>query len=206
MRQKPKNVIMDMENKFDERLTRWTEISVSQLSTANNILITIASGILAFIFKRKLVQGIVINTDLEINYTQLFYVCSLLLLLISIGLGIAVLFTRLYDFRITRHILYVRKQIYKKHNGAEIKVKPDVRDINFCHRLRTFIAILFVKIPFISGNQIEAAKPESFGFDNDFKKLLNYSTILGTASWRWTKLQVASFMLSIFFYVLHLLF
>jgi hypothetical protein len=195
-----------MDNKFDERLTRWTEISVSQLSTANNILITISSGLLAFIFKRKLIHDIVINTDFKLNHVQLFYVCSLLFLLISIGFGLAVLFTRLYDFRITRHILHIKKKISIKHNGAEIKVKSDATDINFCHRLKTLIAILFVKIPFISAGQIETSKPENLGFDNDFKKLLNYSKILGTSTWRWTKLQAGSFMLSVFTYILHLIF
>lgn len=195
-----------MENKFDERLTRWTEISVTQLSTTNNILLTAASGLLALIYKRKLIKDIIVNVDLDVNYIQLFYVCSLILLLISICIGVAVLFTRLYDFRITRHILRVRKRIYIKHNNAEIKVKSDVNEINFCNRLKTFIAILFVKIPFITGNQIDESKPDNLGFDNDFKMLLNYSKILGTASWRWTKLQIFSFLLSIFTYVLHLLF
>jgi len=185
---------------YKERYKEWREISVTQLSTTNNILLTISAGLLAFCFDKEIFKKITIDTTQSICWTHFFYAASIISLAISMTFGIGVLFTRLYDFRISRHLALTRKRLYSKKQA--LLPDNDLGDINWCDRINGIFQILFIKLPFITKTEIDSFE-SGRQLTTNFNKLRRLSNILGSASWRWTKLQAFLFFLSVLFYVLH---
>ena len=107
--------MLDKLKEYNQRQKEWRDISTTQLSIANNILITISSGYLALIFDKNELRRIHIDLDIDFDWALIFYLSSILLTLVAILLGVLVLFTRLHDFRISRNIALTRQRVYKKH-------------------------------------------------------------------------------------------
>ncbi|MCK6463184.1 MAG: hypothetical protein L6Q29_05215, partial [Candidatus Pacebacteria bacterium] len=76
------------QNDYVERHRKWQEVMISQLSNANNILLTLASGLLAFCFDKQLVKSIRIYLGAEIDWPVFFYAMSMVLLSLSLLYGI----------------------------------------------------------------------------------------------------------------------
>jgi hypothetical protein len=186
---------------YTERYKEWREISVTQLSATNNILLTISVGLLAFSFNKEEFNKIHFDTAQSICWTHFFYVASIISLALSMTFGIAVLFSRLYDFRISRHLALTRKRLYSKKQG--LLPDDDLGEINMMDRLVGISKVLFIKLPFVTKTQID--NYQSGGqLTTDFNSLRRLANVLGAASWRWTKVQTLLFFLSVLFYILHL--
>lgn len=203
-------------NEYKQRHKEWRDISVTQLSNVNNILITLSTGLLALGLKSE--KGNDISCPEKISF---------ILLAISICYGIAVLFSRLYDFRISRHITLTRQRFYKeqrkedkedkdrllspwlrgnyevidKNKEDKDRLLPDnnLGKFNYCDRIITFLQILMCKIDFINKDDIET-KPIT-EIKSRFNSLRKKSKILGEATWIWTKYQVFFFLSSAIIYL-----
>lgn len=188
-----------MENKEDklkfytERYEYWTDMSLSQLSLTNNLLLTISIGFIAFCFDKD-------NIDQSENR---FFLTSIILMGISVFLGLCVVFSRLYDFRISRSLLLIRKRIYV-HNQ---KTMPDnfIGHFNMYDRLGAFLFIIFRKLPSISKDMIDDYENNKKSIEEKFTKLRILSKKLGSASWRWSKIQALFLLLAIVFYIISFL-
>ena len=119
---------MDDELKnYIERHRNWQNFALSQFSFTNNLLLTISLGFLAYLSEK------VKNYQLATIPWQ--YVMSLLLTLFSIFEGIIVTISRLYDFRISRHVAYVRLRYYKEKD----KIQSDKKGLpDFDFRILSF--------------------------------------------------------------------
>lgn len=188
-------------NEYAQRQREWRDISVNQLSNTNNILLTLSSGLLALCFNKEKVTQIHFITNGQISWSVTTYVISIILLAISMTYGIAVLFSRLYDFRISRHLALSRQRFYKKHKPKNFS-ELDFEEFNFCHRLKAMKEVLFYKIPFLSSQEIKKLENES-DLRNKFNDLRKTSEILGTASWIWTKIQALFFLSSCLAYFIY---
>lgn len=186
---------------YKERHRFWTEISLEQLSTTNNLLLTISTGFLAFCFDKQSIKSIITDSTLSYNWSLFYYFASLALIALSITLGIAVLFCRLYDFRISRHLSLTRKRYYQKHSKV-ITIGKNEGNINMCHRLKSLHFIIFCKFPFISEGWINENLQDKKLIEG-IEKLKQLSKVLGSATWLWTKIQVLLFFSSVICYVLH---
>lgn len=188
---------------YKQSQKEWRDISVTQLSNTNNVLITLSSGLLAFIMDKSEKNQFIINFSHKINYETSTYWCSVFILGISICYGISVLLTRLYDFRISRHIILTRQRFYKSYindtNHTKELSRSDLGKFNRKDRVSIFCSIIFCKLPRIEITRIDNKE----NIDDDFKKLRIMSKVLGTATWRWTKIQVFLFLLSGFIYLIH---
>ncbi|KFF04480.1 hypothetical protein [Flavobacterium reichenbachii] len=91
--------------------TRWQNILITQLGLANNLIILLAVGLLGF--------GITFLKDVTVLsfYQKIFFWCSCILILVSIGFGITVIINRLDDFKITAQI--ARKRQTGNRDGIE---------------------------------------------------------------------------------------
>lgn len=198
---------MEKLDEYKQRHRDWKNISVTQFSNVNNILITLSTGFLAFIItQRKDGIDITINFLLSVDW----WVISAFCILLSIAYGIAVLFTRLYDFRISRHIALCRQRFYeerckecKEKKGIIIKkTLPDktLKDINSCDRIKTFWKLFYKKIDFISKEDI---KKNDDNLKDRFEGLRLQTDILGKSSWRWTKCQVLFFFIGVLTYIIN---
>lgn len=172
-------------NEYKQRHHDWRDISITQLSNVNNIFITLSTGLLVLGLKPKEGSGI-----------SCFEKISLILLIISILYGIAVLFSRIYDFRISRHLALCRQRFYYEHH----KALPDnfLGNSNFCDRISIFLQILFCEIDFINKDEIKTKPIQDI--KNRFNLLRKRADILGKSTWLWTKYQILFFLLSALIY------
>lgn len=188
---------------YKQSQKEWRDISVTQLSNTNNVLITLSSGLLAFIMDKSEKNQFIINFSHKINYETATYWCSVFILGISLCYGISVLLTRLYDFRISRHIILTRQRFYKSYindvNHTKELSRSDLGKFNWKDRVSIFWSIIFCEFPRIETTRIDNKE----NIDDDFKKIRIMSKVLGTATWRWTKIQVFLFLLSGFIYLIH---
>jgi hypothetical protein len=119
------------------------------------------------------------------------------LLGVSIIYGIGVLLSRLYDFRISRHIALTRQRFYKTHEKDDKKELPydDFGDYKAIDRVKALFTIIFCKLPFI--NSEDSAKIlDNEILKKNFQRLRRIADILGTTPWRWTKIQIGLFLVS----------
>jgi hypothetical protein len=197
---------MNHETKIEDYKSRhkeWRDLSVNQLSNVNNAFTSLGIGFLAFIFKPDLISNLTLSLS-EAESKPTFLCCSLVLLISSIALGLIVLLTRLYDFRISRHIALTRQrtmEFYKTKKGLLPNSKHE--KINIFHRLCAFFKLVFCRIDFVTRNDIEK-KEKSFVKDK-FISLQRFADILGSATWKWLKMQILFFLLSIISYGIFLI-
>lgn len=149
---------MDSDKKIDDYKSRhkeWSALSLNQLSTVNNVFASLAIGFLAYIFKPDLFLNISISIfKPELKPTMISY--SLIALIISIIFGLLVLLTRLYDFRISRHLVLTRQRTMEHYKTAKgLLPNNKRRPVNSCHRLGVFFRIVFCEIDYISKQDIK---------------------------------------------------
>lgn len=193
MTQEEKDKLSD----YKQRQREWRDISVTQLSNTNNILLTLSAGLLAFCFDKSQITQIHFSSNGDFSWFVTTYVLAISFLGISMFYGLSVLFSRLYDFRISRHLALSRQRFHPKTFSDS-----DLGEVNFCHRINALSKVLFFKIPFLTSDEIKKIKNETELRDK-FDKLRGTAKILGSASWIWTKMQVLYFLLSCLVYVTH---
>lgn len=186
----------EKENKFHERHIRWRDKTRDQLSFFNNLLLTISIGFLSFVFANEQY-----SQKLEICSVNqnLYIIMSVILILISILSGLLVANTRLYDFRITAHIVQIRSWVNEKlptqtHNyGIGLKL------------------ILIFKVIFGKCRKIEyrncvkleyMSKTEKRDFLKNFRNLRCDAHNLGSLTWLNLNFQILFFLLSIIFFAI----
>lgn len=193
----------DKVNSYKKRVSEWRNISISQLSFTNEILVGISIAFTAFIVSKF--DKIVIHIDTKsrnFNWETLTITFALFLAFISLLFGISVILTRLYDFRISRQLAQTRKRYYEYH----LKTLPDsdFEEFNFCHQFKAFIRIIRNKIYVLKKEELKDIKNET-DIKKNFNDMRKLSKILGDTSWTWTKYQIILLLLSLLFFIWHFL-
>lgn len=101
--------------------------------------------------------------------------------------------SRLYDLRLTRHLIWVRKKAFKKLDKFLPEDFIDLRNIRL---LENFWSTLIGKIVFIQ--EISASNYEQIRLR--FNSLRKQSKLLGDLSWKAHKIQLAFIILSTILY------
>lgn len=185
---------------YTQRHKEWRDISTTQLSAANNILVTISSGYLILIFEKARLSEFHIDINSNIDWGISIYFVSVLLTIFAIFLGVLVMINRLYDFRISRHIALTRKRIYKKY--SEKLPESSLGIISKWNILNEQLNIIFKKIDFISLDEIESFKANKVAFENKFNRLRRQSKVIGSIPHKWTKFQILLLLLSLTLYLI----
>jgi hypothetical protein len=181
-------------NNLRERHSAWRDIAVTQLSNANNTILGFSTGFIVFCLDKCETISFDINLSSKFDKPKLFLSLCLVSLLLSIFYGISVLFSRLYDFRITRHIILTRIRSVKELDYDEFESS------NMCNRINALFQIIFKEIPFITKD-----KAKNLELDNmEFNKLRKLSFVIGESTWLWLKFQVFCFLLGCLFFVSYL--
>jgi hypothetical protein len=202
-----KNEKRNKKNKLDrayEAHRYWQNMSLCQLSTANNWLLGAATGFLSFCIYREDLTGL--RFDLcHANLSLTFYVLSLWLSLFSILAGVIVLISRLWDFRITRKVANVRKKFY---DYADKFPECDNKEPNCCEQFLSFLsALCFLSLPSFNKNEIKALAYK----DNDLygKAITKLSSLrqkahnLGIITWEQINWQIIWFLLSVVCFIIY---
>ncbi|MDR2653027.1 MAG: hypothetical protein LBC68_12080 [Prevotellaceae bacterium] len=178
---------------YQQRYGEWRDIAIKQLSTVNNVLITLATGLLVFYASK--------DNTFQTNAASVWHIVAYACLLISILYGIGVLFSRLYDARLSRHLVMCRKRYYKEKN--ESLPYNSAADSCWISRLGNFCKVVLCKNHKISMSDIKN-KEESV-VKEEFEKIQKQSTMLGVTTWIWLKCQVGFFLIAsiiIFFIII----
>jgi hypothetical protein len=195
---------------YNERHRNWQDKAIEQLSIANNFLLTISTGLLAFSFDKEILSGIrFCFCDCNIDKSLTYYAFSQFFVILSIFTGIMVLISRLYDFRLSRHITLVRQRFYKQNDiitdvnkNAAVLPHDDFDYPNFWQRISTIFSVIFYKIDFLNKAEMQTEKKD---FPKEkFKKIRELSFRLGSISWKWTKLQGLYFLIGVILYGMYL--
>lgn len=182
---------------YDGKYSDWTVLSLNQLSFVNNVFLTFGIALFSY----------TINKNYRCGDSVELSILIIIILLLSIAYGLSVLITRLYDFRITRHLVLVRTWFkYYLKDDLKFPVNNNSHIYSSGQRLITFLTIIFIKLNFITESEIkkwssgEIKKPDINETVYKIKELQKIINILGTATWRWLKLQILFFLLSLVIY------
>lgn len=191
--------------RYKDRQSKFHDLASNQLSLTSNLLLTLSIGFLAFTFNKSAVPNIYINKDHDIDWSVVTYLISLLSVSLSVLLGITVLYSRHYDFRITANIIRVRRKVFEKFDAKLPEASTVQTKISFYQQLSVFFSIVFVRLDLIrSEKDIDGFTDDKKGFINRFKKMLRTVWILGSISLLWTKIQGLAILVAIISFVMYL--
>lgn len=118
--------------------------------------------------------------------------------------GVLVMFSRLYDFRLTRHILTIRVRILEKINGE--KLSYDILQPTFRKdRWSSFWISWRDKIDKFTQADINNFEHDKDVFEDRFQNLRKICQDLGDASIKWTRFQSCWLLIGVAFFLFHLL-
>lgn len=112
---------MNGKDKNNEAFIRWHGITINQLGFLNNLLIGLATGLLAFETQLAFNEKVVLSC-----IGKILIVLSILLITASVGIGIGLARNRLNDFRKTTQINNERR---KGRIQADEKLKTDATNL-----------------------------------------------------------------------------
>lgn len=177
-----------------ESHSAWRDIAVTQLSNANNTILGFSTGFIVFCLDKCDTVRFDLNISSEFEKSKLFFGLCLLSLLFSIFYGISVLVSRLYDFKITRHVTLTRLR------SDELLDYIEFEKTNMCDRIDALFQVFRKDLEFIPRDVAEHLKAK----DVKFESLRKLSFVLGEATWVWLKFQIIFFLIGCSFFVLHL--
>jgi hypothetical protein len=100
-----------------ESYVRWQQLTVSQFGNMNNLLITLGVALLAYY------ANLLIENKIRLGGSRFLMVWALVILLCSIGAGLACGLSRLADFRATTQVIIKRSSNVKEANDFRTKSK-----------------------------------------------------------------------------------
>lgn len=191
---------MESEERFKKNYDYWTDKSINQLSFFNNLLLTISIGIVTLTFKDLGISGIELTFH-KINYTITFLIGSFLTLNFSILIGLFVALSRLYDFRLTRHICFIKYKYFKKTN-KELKSTKNRSKFQLTKRIKMLINVIFTDKTI---NETDIDDFIESGKDNGFEKFDTLREIthnLGIGTWNMLNWQVITFIIGMILFLI----
>ncbi|MBC3789001.1 hypothetical protein [Spirosoma utsteinense] len=187
-------------NEYERRYADWRNISITQLSNVNNILLTLSSSFIVFIFDKNPPSGSFYFSLKNIDWPKTIYFFAIIFLLLSIKSGVIVLFSRLYDMKFSRNIALTRKRFLLKYNGY-LKSQKERVNPNFFKEIDVIILALCEKIRVVDSHDIDTLSQKQL--EDKFYDLSRKTKLLGLTSWRWLKYQILFFTLNCVLYAFY---
>lgn len=186
-------------SQYSTRLTFWTNQGLVQFGYSINLFTTISIAVVGYLVShRSSYPALHFNCDGKVEYRLIIYFISLILAFTSTLLGGIAVLSRLYDFRLTRHKIFVRKQVLEKLNTP---LSDGFIDTSTVTIFSNFKAVLFKKIEFV----IETDFKDIEEIKRKFIVIRRQTKLLGDMSWRSHKLQIIFIVFSIILYSLLIL-
>jgi len=187
----------EKKQEYLERYRFWSAQSIQQLSFSNNLLLTIAVAALGYFFgkREKVYSNLFIDLNESIDLVIFFFILGSFLLALSILCGVVLSISRLYDFRLTRHISLTRKRVCQK--GDLLQDEP----LNSPSMRSAFHDIWHIFYNFekfeISQQECREAKETLL---HKFRELRKISQSLGRITWVLFNFQSVFFVVGILIY------
>ena len=184
----------DKKQEYQERYRFWSDKRVAQLSFQNNLLLTLSLACFAYFWteRNSVYSDLFIDSTASIDWNIVIYFMGMFFIIISLFAGLTLSLTRLYDLRLTSHILLTRKRALKRVD----KLKDNELKSNGF--LTTFVSLVIL---FFNYQKYEITKNDLKGdysnLLNKFTKARQFSRDLGASTWSLLKCQAISFFLSL---------
>lgn len=168
---------------FDEKSRFWIDKAVGQFGATTNLFFVISAGFLAYLIERNCIEHTIRNLNQSANAV---YALSILFSLFSVVLGILCVMSRLYDLRLTRHKVWIRKKTFQRHGKTLKDNHLNIEGYSFLYRFKNFYSSVFNKYYIIDDNDIEDFK----ALKEKFSKLRIRILLLGRFSWNCLIIQL----------------
>lgn len=175
---------------YSARHLFWTDKALTQLGFSINLFITIGITTLGYLIinkERFLISTVVYYYCINLKF---IYFASIFLTFTSIVFGCKAVISRLYDFRITRHIALVRKRALARRN--KYLSDENVKTYPFDYYL-VFLSLFCEKIGFIEDLDYMDKKL----LLKKFLKLRIQALILGELTYIFHKIQIGLYLISV---------
>jgi hypothetical protein len=187
---------VELKYKLDEYTARnnfWTDKAITQLGYSINLFTTVEIALLGYLVtnRNKFPEFEYIKGG-DINYSLIFYYSSLVIIFISVLFGFISILSRIYDFRLTRHLALTRKRFLKSKKTKDGLINSKIIDISKDNYFKAFRKNLFGNIEFVNETHFDNGTVPS-----QFEKLRRNSKILGAISWKTHKIQIMFFVIGI---------
>lgn len=187
--------------KYSDRHRFWTDKAITQFGNSTNLIFLISIGFIAYLIKEQdLPEVFRIKFDEKISWHLLFYALSILSILFAIAIGCVTVMSRLYDLRLTRHTIMIRKQTYKKWKKEYEDEFVDISNESMLSKFQIFVGTWFKKFYFITDSDMK-------NFEDlkcKFKALRRRNLIVGQFSWSCLSGQILFLSLGFFFFLIYL--
>lgn len=200
MTEEKKENIID-KDRYDERNRFWTEQALNQFGTASNFFFLISLGFLAFLFGKDQISSIFSFEGSEIDFALLFFAVSILFATLSLVASAITVLSRLYDLRLTRHIIWTRKRYYDKYSKLLSDAFIDLSGYTRLYQLKNFISTFRSESFIISDADIEKTEEFSLKFTN----LRIRNLLLSRFSWWSMGVQILTLIISLSCYGISLM-
>nr|WKN40248.1 hypothetical protein K4G66_16260 [Tunicatimonas sp. TK19036] len=179
---------------YSERHRFWANQALSQLGYSINLFTTLGLALLTYLFKIRENYGeIRIGYNQPIDWTITFYVSSLTFSVTTVILGLISVTSRLYDIRITRHLIWTRKRAMK---NSKWFLPEGFIDLTKSSKIGNYIKTLTIKIRWIETEHLKNKDVLKLKFND----LRIQAKLLGELAWGSHKLQLLTIFLSILLY------
>ncbi|MDX2001374.1 MAG: hypothetical protein SFW35_03025 [Chitinophagales bacterium] len=183
---------------YSERHTRWQDEAMSHMGFFNNLLLTLATGLITFAFRYvKFDQYTLGINNLNCKATLMSF--SVWFTVGSILIGLYLALNRLLDFRIARHINLTRYRVLKQTSEY---IKDKEIEIYDCWKRLTLPFECLCDPIMFSLKDCKEYVSKNRALDANFTKLRSRSHALGLNTWCLLLLQIFLFLLSVLFYAL----
>ena len=184
---------------YSERHRFWNNQVLTKFGYSLNLFITIGIGLLGFMISiRDKYPELVLNKSASFDWNLIIYFSTIILVFFSVLIGSISIISRLYNLRLTRHLIWTRKKTFVKLK----KLLPaNYIDIKSESLLKTFFIILFREISFIQDTEQEDYKQIKYKFEIIRKQ----AKVLGRLSWITHKIQIILLIISVLIYSLTIL-
>lgn len=188
----------ELDKKLEEYANRnnfWTEKAITQFGYSLNLFTTISIALITYLLtnRDKFPKFEYIRGG-DFNFTLIFYYSSLISIFFSILLGFISILSRLYDFRITRHLALTRKRYLSRIKTENGLINSKITDISKERYFKVLRKCLCCKIAFINETHFENSTVLSA-----FEDLRKTSKVLGAITWKTHKIQMLLFAFGVLF-------
>lgn len=185
-------------NELKDCHKRWQDISINQFGYVNNWFISIGIAFITFAFDKASLSKISFSEYSEFDWN----IATLILVVISIVYGLISALSRLYDFRLTRHITLTKQRFYE--SNEDNLENYEFSKPSFCEKIEALEFILFKDLLFLSRSESKNILKQ-IELEERMKTLRKTSNALGIITWDCLRMEIIFLALSIICYTIYLL-
>lgn len=184
-------------DRYDERHRFWQDKALNQLGIATNIFLVISIGFMTYLIDKKNLHYVFTHFN---QFGNVLYLMALITSFFGIISGLFCVLSRLYDLRLTRHAIWIRKKTYRKHKIKLSDSHISLKEYRYFKGVKNLFSSIINRKYYIDDEDIE----DKEAVIKKFKKLRKRVLYLGRFSWNSLIGQILAIFISFLFIVIYL--